>query len=70
MKVTETIERDCCDPNKDLEPYLGILSAAANRFSPEFCIQCGQIWVTSRRMDAAGSSEDYLRPIDISDLCF
>ena len=45
MKITETIERNCCQP-QDLVPY----RAAYSRSHPlsetlHFCRHCGQWWV-------------------------
>lgn len=51
MKITETIERQCCDFQKDLKAYKGIPSKGLKNFmvySPLFCIHCGQIWVNYR----------------------
>lgn len=37
MKITETIERECCQP-QDLKPYLG----KADSKGVKFCVHCGQ----------------------------
>ncbi len=65
MKITETIERECCDERKgDLQPYMGAAEFDGKR-AFFFCIHCGQVWVEDRRMDAAGGSETYLRKIRV-----
>ena len=56
MKIKETIERDCCQP-QDLRPYKGVGTAKA------FCQHCGQLWGEASRMDAAGSRESILTKI-------
>ncbi len=63
MKITETIERECCDEREgDLHIYMGEAEFDGS-WAFFFCIHCGQIWVEDRRMDAAGSSETYFRKI-------
>jgi hypothetical protein len=60
MKITETIERDCCH-QKDLLPYKGVRSDILNYGKNlQFCRHCGQIWFWERKMDEAGSGADYL----------
>jgi len=54
MKITERIERDCCDLRMDLKPYKGIVGDQ-DRSEYRFCVHCGQIWVAGRYTDAAGS---------------
>lgn len=54
MKVTETIERDCCQ-HQDLKPYKGTIGDSLKTNHPSFCQHCGQIWIRVRKMDAAGS---------------
>lgn len=65
MKIKVTEERECCDERKDLVAYRGSKAHANDEFM--FCKHCGQLWVHDRRMDGAGSSEDYLRKIDAPD---
>lgn len=43
MKITETIERDCCNYS-DLKTYKGIGYNKNARYSVLFCPHCGQIW--------------------------
>jgi hypothetical protein len=67
MKITETVERDCC-ATKDLRPYSGMVCSKSreNTCSPLlFCKHCGQVWVRARRTDAAGSAENVLAPLKI-----
>jgi NADH pyrophosphatase NudC (nudix superfamily) len=40
MKITETIERECCDPEKDLKQV-----DVQNFENCSFCIHCGQWWI-------------------------
>ena len=62
MKITETIERSCCQ-KKDLLKYNGILRlehANINRLLFKFCIHCGQIWYESSKMGPAGGVDPTL----------
>jgi hypothetical protein len=59
MKITETIERNCCE-QKDLKPYLG-----NKALKLLYCVHCGQLWEWNRRMDAAGSMEDCLERVEL-----
>jgi len=43
MKVTETIERECCE-KADRRPYRGLRGLYLLREKMEFCIHCGQLW--------------------------
>ncbi len=65
MKITETITRDCCQ-TKDLKPFLGRLHEhpALRKYSPHFCVHCGQLWLSTDRMDAAGDKESILEPFE------
>lgn len=63
MKVKETIERECCNPRKDLKPYKGATNADSRCSNPQFCIHCGQLWVDDRVMDAAGSMDTVLKKV-------
>jgi NMD protein affecting ribosome stability and mRNA decay len=62
MKIKVTEERECCDERKDLVVYRG--SRFPGQSALMFCKHCGQLWAPGRRMDAAGSMEDYLKKID------
>lgn len=69
MKITETIERECCAP-KDLKPYKGklfveSLSAGMTSKRLSFCVHCGQIWVEARQMGPAGDTEYHLEKVEI-----
>ena len=57
MKITETIERDCCAPGKDLIAYKGVRNNQTVRNTYMFCKYCGQIWEHERYTDAAGSTD-------------
>ncbi len=63
MIIKETIERECCI-FKDLQPYKGA-RAQKSLYPPKIlvCKHCGQLWYWDRRMDAAGSMEDYLEKV-------
>lgn len=56
MKISETIERECCT-RADLIPYNGTNFHVTHlaRLKYMFCRHCGCIWGTERRMDEAGS---------------
>lgn len=55
MKVTETIERECCQ-RKDLKPVAGTPKFGSD---PEFvfCVHCGSHLQVHTFMDAAGSKD-------------
>jgi hypothetical protein len=55
-KITETIERWCCQP-EDITNRRG-----EARY--EYCIHCLQKFEWKRRLDAAGSREDYLVKVE------
>lgn len=42
MKITETIERECCNREKDMKTYNG--TGAPGIGVRWFCIHCGQLW--------------------------
>ena len=42
MKITETIERDCCQ-EQDLKPYHGDKTKSF-LVPTHYCIHCGQLW--------------------------
>lgn len=45
MKIKETIERDCCNPNKDLRKVSVKPNTHVNDLKKYFfCIHCGQWW--------------------------
>lgn len=44
MKIKETIERECCQPN-DMKIISGIFRE---------CIHCRQVWKRSKKLDEAG----------------
>ena len=52
MKIKETIERDCCDPNKDLVDYKGDVYDDYDG-KLKYCKHCGQLWVLSYTTDAS-----------------
>jgi hypothetical protein len=54
MKITETIERECCDFRHDIKPYKGVVKSNAKY---KFCVHCGQIFESVRECDPAGSME-------------
>ena len=59
MKITETIERECCHPD-DLVKYQGVSGIPAV-LKPKFCKHCGQLWILERFTDAAGDSDSEYR---------
>ena len=63
MKIKETIERECCRGNNDLKPYKGRSEDIQEREKPMFCKHCGQVWICTRQMDAAGDMEPCRVPI-------
>jgi hypothetical protein len=67
LKITETIERDCCE-NQDLATYRGLTKMAAYR-RPKFCKHCGQIWYFGSQPDGAGSSVNVLKPAVATEDC-
>jgi len=47
MLIKETIERECCDPDKDFLDYNGsvqYLDICPQNVKVKFCKHCGQIW--------------------------
>lgn len=63
MKISETIERECC-AHKDLIEYKGKRNQS-NEYPPKlhFCKYCGQLWYATREMDASGGSETVVERI-------
>jgi hypothetical protein len=60
MKITETIERECCKWPDDLKDYFGkrpegFPSAGGSKGKIWFCKHCGQLW----HMDRALGEMDY-----------
>lgn len=47
MKITETIERECCVRDKDFLIYQGTYDTIeqGTKARVEFCCHCGQIWI-------------------------
>ena len=52
MKISETIERDCCQYS-DLKEYCGEYTASVRDF--KFCQYCGQLWTTEQEQDPSGN---------------
>ena len=46
MKITETVERECCSWRTDLKIYRGrpILGYTEKVNRLRFCVHCGQLW--------------------------
>lgn len=67
MKITETIERNCC-LYRDLIPYNGECKdpAYAKNKKASFCQHCGQIWVMHRSAGEMDSGWEKVKPINIS----
>lgn len=59
MKVLENVERNCCDPGKDLKRIEGYDRYG---FKVVFCVQCGRRWRYERERDAAGSMDTIINP--------
>jgi len=55
VKITETIERWCCEP-KDLKKYRGEGSKSIEMF----CQHCGQQFTSEKYTDAAGARDTKL----------
>jgi hypothetical protein len=49
MKITETIERDCCHPNKDLIPIKFRKVVYPSGPQDRYCIHCGRRWEYVRK---------------------
>lgn len=66
MKITETIERECCQPN-DLAQYQGnpIMSHSKHPF--KFCKHCGQVWAWVR---SAGEIDGGLERVVLQEVPF
>lgn len=68
MKITETIERECCQE-------IDLKIVTASMFSPlipscynntRFCIHCGQIWVDERYTDESGNHDVRSKRIEVN----
>jgi len=59
IKITETIERFCCEP-KDLKKYEGAHNDEEPKNVKWFCQYCGQLWENHTYTDAAGSRDTEL----------
>lgn len=58
IKITETIERDCCE-QVDLKEFKGRSCHVNEKFY--FCKHCGQYWHYEKYIDEAGSSDTRLK---------
>lgn len=68
MKIKETIERNCCHPQKDLKQYKGEITQGDRKRELEkykFCVYCGQLWENVRESDGIGNMENILIKIAI-----
>jgi hypothetical protein len=57
MKIEEIVLRDCCNKEKDLIPYNGIVRIRSNARNVRFCKYCGQIWFDAVGTDSHGNEE-------------
>ena len=50
MKITETIERECCHPQHDLRDYKGVNvdKNTIRNLKGKFCVYCGQVWILTK----------------------
>lgn len=68
MKITEKIERECCK-QRDLLPLRAPFMTSKFRHTDQkdamFCKFCGQVWVQTSYMDAAGGTSHALAKIRI-----
>lgn len=58
MKITETIERECCEP-QDLRVFKGERKGPAPPLL-KFCAHCGQIWTIETASDGFGQEKKTL----------
>lgn len=65
MKITETIERECCAPGKDLVEYKGLRTDSAKKNPFMRCKHCGQIWEWVKFSDAAGNMDERLEKVSL-----
>lgn len=65
MKIKVTTERECCDPQEDLQTYRG-KHMIPDVLRPKFCKHCGQLWYLESFTDAAGDSDsEYIRYVPV-----
>jgi hypothetical protein len=65
VKITETIERECCQ-REDLKPYPGQPSSNQRYWGAQkyvFCKHCGRAHEAVSSTDAAGSRDWEYRPL-------
>ncbi len=62
-KITETIERECCHPTKDLKKYSGVHMYGFKKLW--FCQHCGQLHHHIRR---AGEMDAGFEPVSNEDM--
>jgi len=60
MKITETIERECCDTRKDLK-RMPTPRGVKNEYY--FCLHCGMQYVKMRIYDSAGDRVWHWEPV-------
>ena len=65
MKIKETIERECCDPRKDLVEYKGLRTDISRNNPYMNCKHCGQIWEWVQFADAAGDMDEKLEKVSL-----
>ena len=70
MKISETIERQCCE-HQDFKPYKGLVDETKEGYimikthKPVFCKHCGQVWIHTREMGLAGSMDTSMEKVAI-----
>jgi hypothetical protein len=60
VKITETVDRECCHPTRDLKLYQGLRFKDAGNRKYHFCVHCGQFWTWNR---AAGEMDGGLEKV-------
>lgn len=68
MKIKETLERECCDFNRDdIRPYRGKVNESEMRIGlprdMKFCRHCGQVYGFYR---VAGDMEATYHPLEVT----
>lgn len=63
MKVTETVQRECCQP-RDLKPVEGTPRRGRDA-EYVFCVHCGKWHEYDSFMDAAGSRDWRYKPMPV-----
>lgn len=63
MKITETIDRECCSWPNDLKPVKGMKVPGADK--SWFCVHCGRLWHSIRK---PGEMDAGLEPIEIASI--